>query len=87
MPYSSAHLSQTHNTTSTKPMMEKIAGPQFDNFSDYDCIVNVVFPDVENFVRMKMDPYYIEKVLPDHENYADTARSRYGRPWVGIGLD
>ena len=58
--------------------MARIAGPQFNNFADYDCIITAIFPDVENFVRMKADPYYKEKVAPDHENFADTKRSRYG---------
>lgn len=57
--------------------MAQIAGPQFNNFADYDCIVSAVFPDVDNFVRMKADPYFKEKVMPDHENFADTKRSRY----------
>ena len=57
--------------------MAQIAGPQFQNMSDYDCIVSAVFPDVDNFVRMKADPYFKEKVMPDHENFADTKRSRY----------
>jgi len=56
--------------------MAKIAGPQFDNFADYDCFVQAVFKDVEDFVRMKKDPYYIEVAAPDHENFADTVRSR-----------
>ena len=57
--------------------MAKIAGPQFNSFADYDCIVTATFSSVENFVRMKADPYYKEKVMPDHENFADTTRSRY----------
>lgn len=62
--------------------MTQIAGPQFNNFADYDCIVTAVFPDVQNFVRMKADPFFIQRVMPDHENFADTKRSRYG----GIGI-
>ena len=59
--------------------MTQIAGPQFNCHSDYDCIINAVFPDVQCFVRMKQDPYYKAKVMPDHENFADTQRSRYGQ--------
>ena len=58
--------------------MAEIAGPQFNNFADYDCIVNAVFPDAQNVVRMKADPIFIEQLVPDHENFADTKRSRYG---------
>ena len=58
-------------------MMAKIAGPQYSNHADYDSFVTAVFRDIEDFVRMKADPLYIEKVMPDHENFADTTRSRY----------
>ena len=57
--------------------MTKIAGPQFDNHADYDSFVQAVFKDVEDFVRMKADPFWREVVAPDHENFADTTRSRY----------
>ena len=56
--------------------MAKIAGPQFSNTADYDCIVSACFKDIDDFVRMKEDPYYKEKVMPDHENFADTTRSK-----------
>lgn len=57
--------------------MAKIAGPQFDNHAEYDCFVQAIFKDVEDFVRMKADPYWREVVAPDHEKFADTTRSRY----------
>ena len=56
--------------------MAQIAGPQFANTADYDCIVTAVFRNIEDFVNMKADPYYKEKVMPDHENFADTTRSK-----------
>lgn len=57
--------------------MAKFAGPQFDNHAEYDSFVQAVFKDVEDFVRMKADPFWREVVAPDHENFADTTRSRY----------
>ena len=57
--------------------MNKIAGPQFDNHAKYDSFVQAVFKDIEDFVRMKADPLWREVVAPDHENFADTTRSRY----------
>lgn len=38
--------------------MAKIAGPQFDNHAEFDSFVQAVFKDVEDFVRMKADPYW-----------------------------
>lgn len=67
---------KSHNTPETRNLMSQIAGPQFANMADYDCIVSACFNDIDDFVRMKADPYYKEKVMPDHENFADTKRSK-----------
>ena len=56
--------------------MSQLVGPQFNSGADYDCIVQCRFRDVQDFVRMKKDPFYIENVMPDHERFADTKRSR-----------
>ena len=56
--------------------MKLIAGPQFANFADYDAIVQVVFEQVEDFARMKADPFYQKHIVPDHEAFADTKRSK-----------
>ena len=62
-------------------MLAKIAGPQFDHQAEYDSFVQTVFKDIEGFVRMKADPYWRDVVAPDHENFADTTRSRYVDPF------
>lgn len=45
---------QTHNTSATRPLMAKLYDPQFANVADYDAIVQIVFKDVDDFVRMKV---------------------------------
>lgn len=57
--------------------MNQIVGPQFNGTADYDCIVQATFRTIDDFVNMKSDPFFKEKVTPDHENFADTKRSRY----------
>jgi hypothetical protein len=56
--------------------MDQIMGPQFNGTADYDCIVQAIFRDIADFVAMKKDPFFMEKVTPDHENFADTKRSK-----------
>lgn len=56
--------------------MNQLVGPQFEGVADYDCFVQVVFRDVKDFVAMKKDPFYIQEIMPDHERFADTKRSR-----------
>ena len=57
--------------------MSRLFDPQFANVADYDAFIQIFFDDVEDFVRMKADPYFQSTVTPDHENFADTKRSRY----------
>lgn len=57
--------------------MSRLFDPQFANVADYDAFIQIFFDDVEDFVRMKADPYFQSKVTPDHEKFADTKRSRY----------
>ncbi|KAF1970610.1 hypothetical protein BU23DRAFT_556570 [Bimuria novae-zelandiae CBS 107.79] len=80
--YGIIRFTMVHNTDEDKKKMAKIAGPQFEAFADYDSFVQAVFEDVECFVRMKADPYFIEVVGPDHENFADTKRSRHSVGWL-----
>ncbi|MCJ1423846.1 hypothetical protein MMC29_001731 [Sticta canariensis] len=79
---SEKHAPLTHNTSETRKLLAKIAGPQFDNHAEYDSFVQAVFKDVEDFVRMKADPLWREVVAPDHENFADTKRSCMTVGWV-----
>ncbi|KAM5367377.1 hypothetical protein ACJZ2D_010022 [Fusarium nematophilum] len=74
--YGIKRWTMTHNSSSTRSKMALIAGPQFANTADYDAIIQIMFHDVEDFVRMKADPYFKERIAPDHEEFADTKRSR-----------
>lgn len=56
--------------------MNQIFDPQFANVADYDCIIQATFKSVDDFVRFKADPEYLRIIAPDHENFADTKRSR-----------
>lgn len=44
--------------------------------------MQATFRDVADFVKMKADPYFQEKVAPDHENFADTVRSKMTVGWI-----
>ena len=56
--------------------MEKLYDHQFANVADYDAIIRIYFSDIEAFVNMKRDPYFMKSVAPDHEKFADTKKSR-----------
>ena len=56
-------------------MLYQLYDPEFSKLSDYDSIVQFVFKDILDFKRMKSDPRFLQKVAPDHVNFADTKRS------------
>ena len=68
---------QTHNDSTSRPLLFQLYDPEFSKLSDYDCIVQFVFRNMEDFLRMKADPRFLEKVAPDHKNFADTSRSTW----------
>lgn len=61
--------------------MSQLYDAQFANTAPYDCCVQIVFPDIDCFVRMKADSYFRETVGPDHEKFADTKRSQMMIGW------
>lgn len=56
-------------------MMSQIIDPQMINIADFDCFSQVVFESVDDYKRMKQDPWYQEHLTRDHEKFADTKRS------------
>ncbi|KAI9819845.1 MAG: hypothetical protein M1827_006414 [Pycnora praestabilis] len=62
--------------------MAKLYDHQFANVTDYDCFSQAYFRDVDDFVRMKADPFFQKYVKPDHEKFADTKRSQMTIGWV-----
>lgn len=57
--------------------MKEIFDEQFANVADYDCIVQIQFRDIQQFVSLKADPDYIKAIASDHEQFADTKRTKY----------
>lgn len=65
-----------HNEDQTRALLDGIIDPQLANIADYDCFSQVVFRDVNDYKRFKQDPYYKAHLWNDHENFANTARTR-----------
>ncbi|KAL2173554.1 EthD domain-containing protein [Thermothelomyces heterothallicus CBS 202.75] len=79
--YGFLQWSMTHTTPESPDLMAQLYDPQFANVAPYDCCVQIVFPSIECFVRMKADPYFKQTIGPDHEKFADTRRSQMMIGW------
>jgi len=56
--------------------MAQLYDSQMANVADYDCFSQVVFKNIEDYKKMKEDPWYKQHLVGDHENFADTRRSK-----------
>lgn len=71
-----------HNTSSTRALMNQLYDTQMARLADFDCFSQVVFRSVEDYKRMKEDPWYKQHLAKDHEHFADTRRSCMTIGWI-----
>jgi hypothetical protein len=64
-----------HNQSDARVLMSQLADPQMCNLADFDCFSQVFFESLEDYKRIKLDPFYKKHLVGDHENFADTKRS------------
>lgn len=74
--YGIVRWTMVHTTPESRKVMERIVGPHHRAEFDHDCEVQIVFRDVEDYERLKEDPEYTQKVLPDHVNFADLKKTK-----------
>ncbi|GIJ81542.1 hypothetical protein Asppvi_000041 [Aspergillus pseudoviridinutans] len=80
--YGVKRWTQIHNQSSTRALMSKLFDSQMVQLADFDCFSQVIFKSVDDYKRMKEDPWYKEHLVDDHEKFADTKRSRMTIGWV-----
>ncbi|KAF7514181.1 hypothetical protein GJ744_004506 [Endocarpon pusillum] len=71
-----------HNTTETRALMGQLFDHQMTNLAEFDCFSQVVFKSVDDYKRMKEDPWYQQHLVGDHEKFADTKKSRMTIGWI-----
>nr|POF02471.1 atrochrysone carboxyl acp thioesterase [Quercus suber] len=88
--YGIRRWTQIHNQSATRALMSQLFDPQMANVADFDCFSQVVFETLDDYKRMKQDPWYKEHLVGDHEKFADTKKSKYVTPLniaSGIPID
>lgn len=74
--------SKIHNQEQTRNLMSRLFDHQMAVLADFDCFSQVIFESVDDYKRMKDDPWYKEHLVHDHEQFADTKRSMMTIGWV-----
>ncbi|KAB8073967.1 EthD domain-containing protein [Aspergillus leporis] len=85
--YGVIRWTQIHNQSSTRALMSLLYDSQMANVADFDCFSQVVFRSLEDYKRMKQDPWYKEHLVGDHEKFADTKRSSMTIGWIEQFID
>lgn len=65
-----------HTPKETRELMSQLYDRQMANVADYDCFSQVVFESVDDYKRLREDPWYKSRLFGDHEKFADTQRSQ-----------
>ena len=52
------------------------------NIADYDCLSQVVFESIDDYKKMKEDPWYEEHLVGDLEKFGDSKRSKMTIGWI-----
>lgn len=73
IPYKECNI---HNTIEISALMSRLFDFQIVSLAEYDCFSQVVFRNVEDYRRMKEDPWYENHLVGDYERFANTKKSR-----------
>ncbi|KAF3799963.1 Gibberellin cluster GA4 desaturase [Colletotrichum gloeosporioides] len=81
--YGAVSYSVTHNDSTSKAAFKRL----FPNapeamLLDYDSVISMIVPNIECIEKMREDPDFMKKFIPDHFNFADMSRSRCIVGWV-----
>lgn len=62
--------------------MHRLFDRQMATIADFDCFSQVVFESVDHYKAMKGDPFYKKYLFNDHDQFADTRKTRMTIGWI-----
>lgn len=62
--------------------MQQLFDKHMINLAEFDCFSQVTFKSIDDYKRMREDPWYKKQIAGDHVNFADTRRSSMTIGWV-----
>ena len=75
-----------HNTSDTRYLLDMIYEGHVpeNSISECDAVIQIVFNDIEDYLRVRKDPHFVSVVNPDHANFADSTRTRFSTGWFEV---
>jgi len=81
---------QQHNTPeSNEALLERVYNSKLSGqmISDCDAVIQIVFKDIEDYLRVRQDPHFVNVVNPDHTNFADPRKTRFSMGWFEVHVE
>lgn len=77
-----ADSSKQHNSTQGRSLLNQIfPGIPAEKVDDCDCLVQIVFRDIDDYVKVKNEEKYKAVVNPDHDVFADPTKTKFVTGW------
>ncbi|CAM1511660.1 Fc.00g091730.m01.CDS01 [Cosmosporella sp. VM-42] len=71
-----------HNSSKGRALLDRIfPGIPTEKVDDSDCIVQIVFRSIEDYVAVKNEEKYKNLINPDHDVFADASRTKFVTGW------
>ncbi|TID07354.1 putative decarboxylase tpcK [Colletotrichum higginsianum] len=81
--YGAVCYTVTHNDTPAKADFKSLfPDAPSEMLLDYDTVISIIVPDIGCIEKMRKDPDFLDKFIPDHFNFADMNRSRCVVGWA-----
>lgn len=58
-----------------------------EKVDECDCVVQIVFRDIEDYVKVRQEDKYKMVVNPDHDVFSDPAKTKFVTGWFQFHID
>jgi len=74
-----------HNSPETRGIINQThPGLPESSLSDCNTVIQIVFKDIANYLRVREEPDFKNIVGPDHVNFADAGKTRFVTGWFEV---
>ncbi|KAG8160847.1 hypothetical protein KVR01_009111 [Diaporthe batatas] len=81
--YGAVAYTVTHNDASARADFDRLfPEAPAGMLLDYDTVISMITPNIECIEKMRQDPDFLVKFIPDHFNFADMTQSRCIVGWA-----
>lgn len=78
---------QQHNSSKERAILRQLM-PKLpaEKEDDCDCVVQIVFRNADDYLKVRQDDQYLNVVNPDHDVFADSTKTRFVTGWFHVHI-